>query len=143
MQVLFDAASAKGIGRMRPPDLGIEVDRVSYSYAQRVALDNVELQVETGHFCALLGPNGAGKSTLFALLTRLFVTSQGQIHVAGFDLAAQPRSALARLGVVFQQSTLDLDLTVSRNLRYFAALHDIASDKTNTIMFPIPMELLK
>jgi ABC-2 type transport system ATP-binding protein len=111
---------------MNPPGLGIQVDRVSYSYAQRVALDTVELQVETGHFCALLGPNGAGKSTLFALLTRLFVTLQGRIHIAGFDLAAQPRCALARLGVVFQQPTLDLDLTVYRNLRYFAALHGLA-----------------
>lgn len=111
---------------MSSAGLGIQVDRVSYRYAQRVALDKVVLRVESGHFCALLGPNGAGKSTLFALLTRLFVTPQGRIRIAGFDLGDQPRRALARLGVVFQQSTLDLDLTVYRNLRYFAALHGLA-----------------
>ena len=75
---------------------------------------------------SLVGMAGAGKSTLFGLLTRLFTTSQGRITVAGHDLAEAPRAALARIGVVFQQPTLDLDLTVRRNLLYFAALHGIA-----------------
>jgi ABC-2 type transport system ATP-binding protein len=114
------------IEHMSETSLGICVDAVSYHYGKRVALDNVSLRVESGHFCALLGPNGAGKSTLFALLTRLFVTPRGRIRIAGFDLAAQPRRALARLGVVFQQPTLDLDLSVRQNLRYFAALHGLA-----------------
>lgn len=111
---------------MNGRDPGIWLDSVSYAYGQRVALDHVAFEVETGRFCALLGPNGAGKSTLFALLTRLFVPRQGRICIAGFDLTDEPRKALARLGVVFQQSTLDLDLTVRRNLRYFAALHGLA-----------------
>jgi len=73
----------------------------------------------------LLGPNGAGKSTLFALLTRLLVAPQGTIHLAGVDLGTNPRAALRHLGIVFQQPTLDLDLSVQQNLRYFAALHGI------------------
>ncbi|MDP4031939.1 MAG: ATP-binding cassette domain-containing protein, partial [Pseudorhodobacter sp.] len=77
------------------------------------------------------GPNGAGKSTLFNLLTGLFSTGQGQINVAGIDFARHPRRALARMGVVFQQPTLDLDLTVRRNLLYFAALHGIAGAEAN------------
>lgn len=60
--------------------------------------------------------NGAGKSTLFALLTRLFTTRDGTIRIAGHDLAMDARAAMARIGVVFQQSTLDLDLSVRRNL---------------------------
>jgi len=106
---------------MNAPDPGICVDSVSYTYGQRVALDNVSFDVETGCFCAVLGPNGAGESTLFVLLTRLSVPRQGRIRIAGFDLSDEPRKALARLGVVFQQPTLDLDLSVRRNLRYFAA----------------------
>ena len=105
---------------------GICVDAVGYRYGRRVALEDVSFRIEAGRFCALLGPNGAGKSTLFALLTHLFVTAQGRIRIAGFDLAGQPRGALARLGVVFQQPTLDLDLSVRRNLGYFAALHGLA-----------------
>jgi ABC-2 type transport system ATP-binding protein len=74
----------------------------------------------------MLGPNGAGKSTLFGILTRLFTPRTGTVSVAGFDLRRSPSSALAAMGVVFQSSTLDLDLTVRRNLLYFAALHGIS-----------------
>ena len=105
---------------------GLSIAGVSYRYGERVALDDVALEVPAGRFCALLGPNGAGKSTLFALLTRLFAAPSGQITVAGHDLAQAPLAALARMGVVFQQPTLDLDLTVRRNLLYFAALHGLS-----------------
>ncbi|TYC50472.1 ATP-binding cassette domain-containing protein [Rhodobacterales bacterium] len=99
---------------------------VSYNYGSKAALDDVTIELDTGRFCALLGPNGAGKSTLFALLTRLLVARQGSIHIAGHDFAREPRKALARLGVVFQQPTLDLDMSVSWNLSYFAALQGLS-----------------
>ncbi len=105
---------------------GLRIRHLSYAYRGRQALENVSFEVEPGDFCALLGPNGAGKSTLFALLTRLFTTDEGRILVAGHDLARAPLAALAEVGVVFQQSTLDLDLSVRRNLRYFAALHGLS-----------------
>ncbi|WP_417525351.1 ABC transporter ATP-binding protein [Marinovum sp.] len=105
---------------------GLTVAGLSYCYGARQALDNVSFEVPPGAFCALLGPNGAGKSTLFNLLTRLFVSPEGRITIAGQDLAANPRAALARLGIVFQQTTLDLDLTVRQNLAYFAALHGLS-----------------
>ena len=107
-----------------PP--GLELSGISWQYGARKALDNVGFRIERGRFCALLGPNGAGKSTLFGLLTRLFVARQGSIRIDGIDLAREPRKALARIGVVFQQPTLDLDLTVRRNLLYYAALHGIS-----------------
>jgi len=83
------------------------------------------------HICAsemvaLLGPNGAGKSTLLQLLTGLFSPDQGQIQVLGHDLAAHPSLALAGMGVVFQQSALDLDLTVNANLLFHTDLHGLA-----------------
>ena len=105
---------------------GLSITGVGYRYGAREALVDVALEVPAGRFCALLGPNGAGKSTLFALLTRLFTAPSGRIVVAGNDLAKAPLAALARMGVVFQQPTLDADLTVRRNLLYFAALHGIA-----------------
>lgn len=105
---------------------GLEISHVGFRYGARKALDDVSFNVEPGRFCALLGPNGAGKSTLFALLTRLIVADEGTINVAGFDIARSPRAALARIGVVFQQPTLDLDMTVRRNLRYFAGLHGLS-----------------
>ncbi len=101
----------------------LEVGDIAFAYGERRALDGVSFTAAQGRFTALLGPNGAGKSTLIALLTRLYDLQWGQIRIAGFDLRETPRKALARLGVVFQQSTLDLDLTVEQNLRYHAALH--------------------
>ncbi|MCX2723982.1 ABC transporter ATP-binding protein [Roseibium salinum] len=107
---------------------GLEVSHVSYSYAAggRKALDDVSFSVAPGRFCALLGLNGAGKSTLYALLTRLIVAPEGHIGIAGYDVARAPLKALARIGVVFQQPTLDLDMTVRRNLAYFAGLHGLS-----------------
>jgi len=105
---------------------GLSVSELSYAYGAKQALDAVSFEVEAGQFCALLGPNGAGKSTLFGLLTRLLRARDGAIWIAGHDLSAEPRAALAKLGIVFQQTTLDLDLSVRQNLSYFAALHGIS-----------------
>ncbi len=93
------------------------------AYGRTKALVGVTLEVASGEFVALLGPNGAGKTTLFQLLTGLFVPDAGEIEVAGFDLRRHSRAALAKLGIVFQQPTLDLDLSVRANLRFHARLH--------------------
>jgi ABC-2 type transport system ATP-binding protein len=94
-------------------------------YGERVALDGLSFALGRGERVALLGPNGAGKSTLFQVLTGLFAADEGDVEVAGFSLRRAPTRALARIGVVFQQMSLDLDLSVQRNLRFHAALHGI------------------
>ncbi|MEX5612506.1 ATP-binding cassette domain-containing protein, partial [Pseudomonas protegens] len=98
----------------------LEVSQLSFAYGPRQALDQVSLSLAPGRFAALLGPNGAGKSTLIALLTRLYDLQQGDIRVGGCSLRNAARAALRQLGVVFQQSTLDLDLSVEQNLHYHA-----------------------
>lgn len=105
---------------------GLRVNNITHDWGARRALDGVSFAVEPRRFCALLGPNGAGKSTLFGILTRLFTPRTGVVTIAGHDLRQSPNAALARMGVVFQSSTLDLDLTVRRNLLYFAALHGLS-----------------
>ncbi len=109
-----------------PTEAVLDVRGVSFSYAGKLALDDVSFEVRRGKFTALLGPNGAGKTTLFSLITRLFDTRVGSIAVCGRSLASAGASALAPLGVVFQQTTLDLDLTVRQNLRYFARLRGMS-----------------
>jgi len=111
---------------------GLILEDVSHNWGTRHALDGVSFSVERGRFCALLGPNGAGKSTLFGVLTRLFLPREGRIAIAGHDVGREPRAALARMGVVFQASTLDPDLTVRRNLLYFAALHGLSGREAET-----------
>lgn len=103
----------------------LQVEDARKSYGSVKALDGVTLALGTGEFVALLGPNGAGKSTLFQLLTGLFVPDGGRIAIDGLDIRRHLVGALARLGVVFQQTTLDLDLTVAANLRFHARLHGL------------------
>ncbi len=112
----------------KPSDDGIAlgVERLSYSFGARRALDDVSFTIRPGAFTVLLGPNGAGKTTLFSLITRLYDSGEGSVRILGHDLRQQPLKALARIGVVFQQPTLDLDLSVMQNLRYHAALQGIA-----------------
>ena len=108
----------------------LDVHALSFAYGARQALHEVSFSLAPGRFAALLGPNGAGKSTLIALLTRLYDLQGGDIHVGGHSLREAPREALRQLGVVFQQTTLDLDLSVEQNLRYHAALHGLSRRQT-------------
>jgi ABC-2 type transport system ATP-binding protein len=104
----------------------LAVERLSHSFGPRKVLDDVSFSVMPGDFTVLLGPNGAGKTTLIALITRLYHCKTGRISVLGNDMWRHPSAALAKIGVVFQQSTLDLDLTVGQNLYYHTALHGMA-----------------
>ncbi len=106
--------------------LALNVSGVSHAFGKRLALDNVSLTVRRGQYCALLGLNGAGKTTLFSLVTRLYSNVSGTIEILGFDVRRQPVKALQHLGVVFQNRTVDSDLTVLQNLTYHAALHGMS-----------------
>ncbi|MEH6650582.1 MAG: ABC transporter ATP-binding protein [Motiliproteus sp.] len=109
----------------------LEVDRLGFDYGQRrgiannAALAQVSFTLQRGSFHALLGPNGAGKSTLFALISRMLQIQQGDIRLKGASLKQAPAQVLQQIGMVFQQSTLDLDLSVEENLHYHASLHGI------------------
>jgi ABC-2 type transport system ATP-binding protein len=99
------------------------LDQVVKTYGPIRAVDGVSLAAHAGEFIALLGPNGAGKSTLFQLLSGLFTADSGRIEVMGHDMSRDPVPALAGLGIVFQQPTLDLELSVTANLLFHAGLH--------------------
>jgi ABC-2 type transport system ATP-binding protein len=107
------------------------IEDLSFAYGSKTALDKVGFSLQPGECTVLLGPNGAGKSTLFSLITRLYDTHQGRIELCGFDIKKQTRPALAKLGVVFQPTTLDMDLTVLPNLRYHTALHGMGRPLAN------------
>lgn len=76
-----------------------------------------------GEFAVLLGHNGAGKTTLFSLLTGLYYSPRGRVAVGGYDIKKHLSRVLNCLGVVFQQRSLDTDLSIWQNLKYSASLY--------------------
>ena len=114
---------------MSPPATAavLRTSGLTKRYGKHAALDQLSLELFAGSFVALLGPNGAGKSTLFQVLTGLFAADEGDVEVAGHSLRHAGPAALRHIGVVFQQMSLDLDLSVRRNLAFHAALHGLPS----------------
>jgi daunorubicin resistance ABC transporter ATP-binding subunit len=82
------------------------------------AVRGIDLRVGTGEFFGLLGPNGAGKSTTIGMLTTLVLPTAGRAWVAGLDVVADPVGVKRRIGVVTQNNTLDMQLTVAENLEF-------------------------
>lgn len=99
---------------------------VSFRYGPTDALDKVSFQLNSGMFHGLIGLNGSGKTTLFGLITRLLKLQEGEIILGKFNLDIHAPDAMKNLGVVFQQSALDPDLTVHQNLSYHAALYGLS-----------------
>jgi len=104
----------------------LSIDRLVKRYGKLTALDAISFGVEAGKVTALLGPNGAGKTTLFQILTGLFVADSGSVAILGVDIARDSVAALKQLGIVFQQSALDPDLTARQNLIFHGGLHGLS-----------------
>ncbi len=96
----------------------LKVDGVTVRFGGIVALDNVSFDVTAGQICGLIGPNGAGKTTLFNCLSRLYDCTSGKIYFQGQDLTAQPRNAIAGMGIgrTFQNLALFKTMSVLDNV---------------------------
>jgi len=103
----------------------LNIKSLSKSYGSIKALNEVSFSLAEGEYASLLGPNGAGKTTLFQILTGLFASEKGNVLINNFDMRSNAIDALAHIGVVFQQITLDMDLTVIENLKFHSNLHGI------------------
>jgi len=106
--------------------VALDIKNVSHDFGDFKALHDVSLNINSGDFTVLLGLNGAGKTTLYSLITRLYNNNSGSIKIYGFDVRENSVNALKNIGVVFQQPTLDLDLSVKENLQYHSSLHGIS-----------------
>ena len=93
--------------------------------AARRALDGVSFEVRRGEIFALLGPNGGGKTTLFKILSTAFTPTSGTAAIFGHDIRKQADDVRQRIGVVFQNPSLDKKLTVLENLRYHGQLYGL------------------
>ncbi len=100
----------------------LAVSSVTHKYGNLVALDEVSFDVAEGERFGLLGPNGGGKTTLFRLISTLMEPTAGSVSLLGKDVSRNPSAVRKRLGVVFQHTALDDELTVQENLKTHAAL---------------------
>ncbi|MDP2717452.1 MAG: ATP-binding cassette domain-containing protein [Candidatus Micrarchaeota archaeon] len=89
------------------------------------AVDGVSFAVKKGEIFAFLGPNGAGKSTTIKMLTTLLSPSAGAIRVAGFDPRTHPDEVRRRFGIVFQDPSVDDELTAFENMEFHGALYGV------------------
>lgn len=107
----------------------LELNHVSHRYDKKLVLNDISFRIEEASFFVLLGLNGAGKSTIFSLLTRLLNLQSGSIKINGYTIQNYTQ-ALKEIGIVFQEPTLDLDLTVRQNLYYYGALKGLSFKET-------------
>lgn len=119
----------------------IEIVGLSHSYGGNVVLKNLSLSIKPGEFFGILGPNGAGKSTRINILITLIECGSGNVRIAGIDIDADPMAIRTRLGVVFQDSTLDERLTVRENLYFHSKLYGIPAQEINARVSDILNEI--
>jgi ABC-2 type transport system ATP-binding protein len=89
------------------------------------AVDGVTFDVEQGQFFALLGPNGAGKTTTISILTTTLGLTSGSVKIAGHDVVRQASQVRREVGIIFQNPSLDMNLTGEENVRFHAALYGL------------------
>jgi len=106
----------------------IEVKNLEYSYGNLKAVDNVSFFVRKGEIFSFLGPNGAGKSTVINVLTSLLSLQKGSVTIAGYDLAREPEQVRRSIGIVFQDETLDRDLTVRETLELHGRIYSMPGE---------------
>ncbi|MEU0953515.1 ATP-binding cassette domain-containing protein, partial [Streptomyces niveus] len=109
-----------------PESLAIAAEGLRKSYGDKLVLDGIDLVVPTGSVFALLGPNGAGKTTAVKILSTLITADGGQARVGGHDLATDPQSVRAAIGVTGQFSAVDGLITGEENMLLMADLHHLS-----------------
>jgi ABC-2 type transport system ATP-binding protein len=125
------------LGDPRPGGQEVDLDAIvvrglTKRYDDLFAVDSVDFTVGQGEIFAFLGPNGAGKSTTIKMLCTLAKPTSGHAMVAGFDVILRAKSVRRHIGLVFQEQTLDDQLTAEENLRFHAVLYGVPHDQVET-----------
>ncbi|MCS7051136.1 MAG: ATP-binding cassette domain-containing protein, partial [Thermomicrobium sp.] len=103
----------------------IEVRQLVKRYGDVLAVAGVDFRVARGEFFGFLGPNGAGKTTTISILCTLTRPTSGSARVAGYDVAREPQRVRQRIGVIFQDPSLDTQLTAWENLALHARVYGV------------------
>ena len=106
----------------------VKVKNLSHRFGDLLAVDKINFTVEKGKIFSFLGPNGAGKTTTINVLISLLPIQQGEVTIAGYNVATQQDDVRKSIGIVFQEETLDKDLTVWELLEFHGRIYSIPKD---------------
>jgi ABC-2 type transport system ATP-binding protein len=106
----------------------IQVSKLTKKFPDLVAVDGISFSVEEGEIFAFLGPNGAGKTTTIKMLTTLLKPTSGKILINGFDPQIEPNKVRQSFGIVFQDPSLDDELTAFENMEFHGVLYKVPKD---------------
>lgn len=107
----------------------IEIKQLSKHFNGLKAVDNIDLDIKKGEIFGLLGPNGAGKTTTISMLATLLKPTSGEAKLCGHSIVNQKNKVRDCIGIVFQDFSLDLDLTGAENLDFHGRLYNIPTKK--------------
>jgi len=113
-------------------DFSIEVKNLVKKFKDFVAVDNISFEVKKGEIFAFLGPNGAGKSTTIKMLTTLLEPTSGELSLNGIDVSKDPNEVRKSFGIVFQDPSLDDELTAYENMEFHAVLYGVKKQGLNS-----------
>jgi len=106
----------------------ISVKGLSHNYGQVKAVDNISFSVEKGQIFSFLGPNGAGKTTTINILITLLPIQKGNVEISGFDLEKHQDDLRKSIGIVFQNETLDMNLTAWESMEFHGRIYSLPKE---------------
>jgi ABC-2 type transport system ATP-binding protein len=118
------------------PIIQVEELVKQYNKAKTPAVRGVSFSVQEGEFFAFLGPNGAGKTTTISILTTMLSMTSGRVTIAGYDIEKEARQVREKVGIIFQQPSLDQQLSAEENIRFHASLYGMYSYRPSFRMMP-------
>jgi ABC-2 type transport system ATP-binding protein len=116
----------------------IEVEKLvkQYSKAKTPSVKEISFAVNEGEFFAFLGPNGAGKTTTISILTTTLSKTSGSVRIAGLDVEKQAKEVREKVGIIFQQPSLDTTLSAEENIRFHACLYGMYAYRPSFKLMP-------
>jgi len=112
-------------------NLAIQTQSLTKQYGQALAVNKLDLAIESGQFYGLLGPNGAGKSTTIHMLTTMTAATSGDAWIDGQKISDDPVAIRRSVGLVFQDSALDRTMSIDENLQFAAAMYKLSPQEAN------------
>ena len=117
----------------------IEMRNLTKKFGDLVAVDHINVSIREGEIFGLLGPNGAGKTTTIHMLATILRPTEGTAIVAGYDIRKDPQKVRKKIGIVFQETTIDRNLTGFENMWVYGRLYGLSG----SVLRDKIMELLR